>query len=280
MSFHRTCKGKRKRCDVSKDSRRKEIIHMLQSDVSLETNRLAALFGVSPVTIRRDFDFLEKKGLVTTIYGGAMVNRTLPDLELTEDEAGQRICERRLIAKEAAKLIKSGDALILDAGGTVKELAIELLETPDALIFTNSILAVNVLAQSDRDMRFITLPGYFKKSTMSFIGVMTLDYLDSIHVEYAFIGVSAFSLQYGGMVPDPEEAIIKRKMSKSAKRTVVLADHWKIGDSSLFTAVSLEDIDILITGKGVREEVKGLRARGIRVIEVDTAGLGKSNDNS
>ncbi len=91
---------------MTQETRRKEIIHMLQSCVSLETNKLASMFAVSPVTIRRDFEYFEKMGLGTTIYGGAMVNRTLPDLE--EDISRHRIQEKRMIAKAAADLVQRG----------------------------------------------------------------------------------------------------------------------------------------------------------------------------
>lgn len=254
---------------MTQELRRKEIIHMLQNSVSLETNRLAALFGVSPVTIRRDFEFLEKMGLITTIYGGAMVNRTLPDIEMDEDEPRRRIKERRMISKVAANLIKPGDTILLDAGSTVKELAIELLAKSNVTVLTNSILAINVLAQGNNDVTLCTIPGYFKKATMSFVGAAALEYLDFVHVDYSFLGITGLSCKYGGMVPDPEEACIKRKMASIAKCAVVLADHWKLGESSMFTAVPMKDIDILITGKGGEEEKQSIRSSGVKIIEVD-----------
>jgi DeoR/GlpR family transcriptional regulator of sugar metabolism len=78
------------------NERQKEIIRLLQSNVSVETNKLSEMFGVSPVTIRRDFDFLEQKGLITTIYGGAIINRTMSDPFFTEEDIKQkRLDERR-----------------------------------------------------------------------------------------------------------------------------------------------------------------------------------------
>ena len=240
---------------------------MLHSSVSLETNMLAAKFAVSPVTIRRDFEHFEKMGLVTTIYGGAIVNRTLPDIET--DSSHYRIQEKRLIAKAAAELVKPGDTILLDAGSTVKELAIELLAKTDLTVLTNSILAINVLAQGSNNVSLITLPGYFKKTTMCFLGAMTTDFLDIIHVDYAFIGVTTLSHKHGGTVPDPDEAFIKRKMSQVASSTVVLADHWKIGAPPMFTALSIKDIDVVITGKNENDQISLMREDGVRIIEVD-----------
>ncbi|MEN6593620.1 MAG: DeoR/GlpR family DNA-binding transcription regulator [Clostridiaceae bacterium] len=252
---------------MTQEERRKEIIHMLHSDVSLETNKLASMFSVSAVTIRRDFEYFEKLGLVTTTYGGAMVNRTLPDLE--EDISRQRIHEKRMIAKAAADLVKPGDKILLDSGSTIKELAIELLSKPDVTVLTNSILAINVLAQSSNNGLLITMPGYFKKTSMCFLGAMTVEFMDFAHVDYAFIGVSGLSHENGGTIPDPDEAYTKRKMSRVAGCTVVLADHWKIGTSSMFTALSTKDIDILITGKSDSDQIPLIREDGVRVIEVD-----------
>ncbi|MDR0390251.1 MAG: DeoR/GlpR family DNA-binding transcription regulator [Spirochaetaceae bacterium] len=253
------------------ETRRKEIFHLLQNNVSLETNKLAAMFGVSPVTIRRDFEYLEKSGLVTTIYGGAMVNHTLPDMGLEEDTGRLIILEKHLIAKAAAELLKPGDTILLDAGSTTKELAIELLTKTNITVLTNSILAINVLAQGNNTISLMILPGSFKKTTMCFLGAITLDFLDFVHVDYSFIGVTALSFEHGGTIPDPEEAYIKRKMAKSANHTVVLADHRKIGHSSMFTALSTEDIDILITGKGSAGQLQPFRDAGIQVIEADGA---------
>lgn len=259
---------------MTQEMRRKEMIHMLQTSISLDTNKLAIMFGVSAVTIRRDFEYFEKIGLVTTIYGGAMVNRTLPDLVVKEDESRQRIREKRLIAKAAADLVQPGNTVLLDSGSSVKELAIELLAKQNVTVLTNSILAINVLAQSDSNISLVSLPGKFKKTSMCFFGAMTLEYLNFAHVDYAFMGLTALSLSHGGTIPDPDEAYIKRKMSQAASCTVVLADHWKIGASSMFTALSVPEIDILITGKSDNEHVPLLKEAGMRVIEVEDVEAG------
>lgn len=258
---------------MTQEKRRKEIIHMLQDNVSLETNKLAALFEVSPVTIRRDFEYLEKMGLVTAIYGGAMVNRTLPDIALGENIPRKRIQEKRGIAKAAAAMIKPGDTVLLDAGSTIKELAIELLAIPGVTVLTNSILAINVLAQGNADVFLHTLPGYFKKKTMSFLGASTLEYLDYVHADYAFIGVSSLSFECGGTILDPEEAHVKRKMAQSANHTVVLADHWKLGQTSMFTALKIKDIDTLITGECESEQLQKIREAGVKVVTVNCEGV-------
>ncbi len=255
---------------MTQDERRKEIIRLIQRNVSLETNKLSEMFGVSPVTIRRDFSFLEENGLITTIYGGAMVNRTLPDLPILENDSQQRINEKRQIAKLAAGLIQPGQTVLLDAGSTVKELAIELLSKTDITVMTNSILVINVLAQAANDINLICMPGQFRKSSMCFFGAMTMDFLDAVHVDYAFIGVTGFSYNRGGTIPDADEAYTKKKMSQAADNTVVLADHWKIGCDSTYTALSPTEVNMLITARNNNsEQLQKIEATGIRVINAD-----------
>ncbi len=51
------------------------------------------------------------------------------------------------------------------------------------------------------------------------------------------------------MVPELNEAYTKRAMVKSAKQLIVVADHSKIGRSTLTTIVPLTQVTTLITGR-------------------------------
>jgi DeoR/GlpR family transcriptional regulator of sugar metabolism len=93
--------------------------------------------------------------------------------------------------------------------------------------------------------------------------------LDQVHVDYAFIGGTGFSFERGVTIPDLEEAHTKKKMAQIADNTVVVADHWKIGKDSMFTAVALQDVDTLITGNGgPGEQLSKIEEAGVRVIDV------------
>ena len=101
------------------------------------------------------------------------------------------------MAKIATGFIRPGQTVLLDSGSTIKEIAIELLSKTDITVLTNSILVINVLAQTGNDIRVFSLPGQFRKSSMCFFGVTTTDFLDQVHVDYAFIGGTGFSFERG-----------------------------------------------------------------------------------
>lgn len=251
------------------NERRKQILRILQTNVCVETNKLSEEFNVSPITIRRDFNFLENKGLVTTVYGGAMINRTLQEQYLSEEVSNKKTNEKRQIAKIAAGFIREGYTILLDSGSTVKEIAIDLLTKKDVMVFTNSILVINVLAQARNEVRVISLPGQFKKSSMCFLGTTTTGFLEQVHVDIAFLGITGFSCERGGTIPDFEEAYVKKKMAQVADTTIIVADHWKIGVNSMFSAVALADVDILITGnEGDSDQLSRISSAGVKVIDV------------
>ena len=54
--------------------RRNLILEKLQEEKKGVVSELSALFGVSEETIRRDLDKLDKEGLATKSYGGAILN--------------------------------------------------------------------------------------------------------------------------------------------------------------------------------------------------------------
>lgn len=54
--------------------RRNLILEKLQEEKRVVVSELSQLYNVSEETIRRDLDKLEKEGLATKSYGGAVIN--------------------------------------------------------------------------------------------------------------------------------------------------------------------------------------------------------------
>ena len=54
--------------------RRNLILEKLQDEKKVVVSELSAIFGVSEETIRRDLDRLDREGLATKSYGGAILN--------------------------------------------------------------------------------------------------------------------------------------------------------------------------------------------------------------
>jgi DeoR/GlpR family transcriptional regulator of sugar metabolism len=89
----------------------------------------------------------------------------------------------------------------------------------------------------------------------------------SFKAQQAFVGATALSLEHGLSTSDQLEAGVKKKIIERAERLIIVADHTKIEKVGLIEVASLEQIDVLVTGREVPPEiVEKYRQRGIEVI--------------
>ena len=78
-------------------------------------------------------------------------------------------------------------------------------------------------------------------------GSDSLNFIDKINIELAFMSASAFSPEAGFTVSNINEAELKRKVISRAKKTIMLLDQSKIGKDLLFTLADISEIHVLIT---------------------------------
>ena len=119
--------------------RRNLILEKLQDEKRVVVGELSELFDVSEETIRRDLDKLEKMGLATKTYGGAVLvennNTEMPfSVRKKKNMRGKRI-----IAEIVAGLIADGDHIILDPSTTTVAIVNALKDKNRLSIVTNSI---------------------------------------------------------------------------------------------------------------------------------------------
>ena len=92
-------------------SRREKIMEMIQAERMIKVSDLIKQFGVSIETIRRDLEFLEKEGLLTRVYGGAVLNQKKAAEPLYEHREVKNYEEKAAIARRAVELIETGMCL-------------------------------------------------------------------------------------------------------------------------------------------------------------------------
>src|SRR5665213_4442310 len=99
--------------------RRQHVLKLVDRDGRVLVSELSESLGISPITIRKDLDYLEQQGLVQRTHGGALAphNSTLIDLSLKSKES-QQSREKQAIAEAAASLVQEGQCILLDSGTT------------------------------------------------------------------------------------------------------------------------------------------------------------------
>ena len=115
--------------------RRNLILEKLQAEKRVVVSELSQLYEVSEETIRRDLDKLEKEGLATKSYGGAVINE-----DVIEEDCEQSVWAGVLlvITNSMEILLELSDVSgwnIISTGGVMKEGYLAFLgsKTEDAI---------------------------------------------------------------------------------------------------------------------------------------------------
>ncbi len=231
--------------------RRNEIAGILLRDGNIKAGELAQRFGVSTETIRKDLLYLQEQGLAWKSYGGALASKALlerpialKEMEYTENKTA--------IAVQAKEFVPENGVILLDAGTTNYALARQLLTAKGLTIFTNSIMILNLLADSEKQV--FALGGRVRGSSKGIVGAWALEALKSIHLDAAFLGTDGFRDLAGPTSASYEEAEFKRQVMVCSSRSYILGDSSKFSVNSLFTFCDWSEITALITNDSAEED--------------------------
>jgi DeoR family fructose operon transcriptional repressor len=230
------------------NAREKAVVELLQEKSSLSVEQLAAYFGISEVTVRRDLVEMEQKGLILRKRGWI----SLPGLGI-EPLFNQRMKQnsdlKQRIAAYVADQVCEGDVIALDVGTTIAELAKELLRKKNVTVFTYSFQAAGILAQSNLNLYLVG--GNLRKTEMSMVGSITRDTIMKFHFDRFYMGVAGISKDNGPTDFNLEEAEIKRAFISRSKQVCALADKTKLGSTSLVKVCEFDEIDEIVTNEGL-----------------------------
>ena len=150
--------------------RREKIIALLNRDGMVKANELVEQYGVSMETIRRDLEYLEKRGLVDRVYGGAILRKKRGVEPKIEKRQLEHYEEKKAIGQRAVDLVEDGEVIAIDLGTTTREFARALVGKKRRLtVITNSIpIALDLSV--DENIRVIMVGGEVRKNELSVSG--------------------------------------------------------------------------------------------------------------
>jgi DeoR/GlpR family transcriptional regulator of sugar metabolism len=213
---------------------------------------LVQILGVSDMTVRRDLEVLEQRGLLDKVHGGATLRR-----DGSTDEPGfqaksvRELVEKDAIGRRAVELVEPGSAVAVTAGTTTYTLARHLAQVPDITVVTNSIPVANVFFEADDLGQTVLLTGGLRTVSDALVGPVAVAALHDLHVDLLFMGVHGMDTSAGFTTPNLMEADTNRAMVAAAGRLVVVADHTKWGIVGLSRIARLQDASVLVTDSGI-----------------------------
>ena len=243
--------------------RRGRIAEQLQAEARVVVSQLSAQFDVSEETIRRDLERLEKEGLATRTYGGAILagsDRAAPPYAVRKNTNPEG---KMAIARQLAALVRDGDTVMVDESSTAAYAVRAMRPLRDITLITNSLEILQEMG-SQESWHIISTGGSLKRDVMALAGPHALRTIASYHVRWAVLSCRGLDGRMGLADSSDEIVQVKRAMMDAADQTVLLADCRKFGRTGFVALGPLELADRLITDREPPEEWKTrLREHGV-----------------
>jgi DeoR family transcriptional regulator, aga operon transcriptional repressor len=250
--------------------RRDRILALLQDQEYVRIAQLADDFGVSLVTIRADLDFLDDHKLIRRVRGGARQPAPEPHAEPSfELSLGSSALEKAAIAKVAARLVRSGESIVIDSGTTttfVTRALVARRELTDLVVFTNSLTIAHELEPAIPRFTVILTGGTLHPAQHSLVDPLAGRILEHIHADIVMLGCNGLHPESGATNINLSDAEAKQRMLHAANRCILVADSSKLGRVELAPICGIDDIDLLITGASADPaQVTALCEQGLAV---------------
>lgn len=247
------------------DSRRQKILELLQLNGHVRVAELSKMFGATSVTIRSDLDALERNGYLERTQGGAVQTvRNFYNFDFTRRRQQNLDC-KRAIAQAAVEYVSNGNTLLINSGTTTHLAAIELKRYKNISIVTNSLSIASELGAYPT-FRVILLGGDINAQYLYTYGETAKEQLNRYKADYAILSIDGVSPEAGLTTYHAQEMMLNRTMIERAHKTIVVADHSKIGHEGFSYIADAASMDTLVTDERADQDtLRRISEKGIHV---------------
>lgn len=233
--------------------RKRKIIARLASEGKVIVSELAKEFDVTEETIRRDLEKLDREGLASKTYGGAVSkNSSALDLPYNVRES-VNVEQKQIIAEKLSALISDGERLMVDSSSTALYLIKKIKDKKNLTIITNSVKILLELADKP-DWTVLSTGGVLKKGALSLGGSSAEKMINSYHVDTSICSCKGIDMTLGVTDSNETDSMIKQAMLGSAERRILALDSEKFDKKSFVRICELTDVDIIVTDSKPEEK--------------------------
>ena len=232
--------------------RQARIVDEVRRRGGVRVSDLTTLLDVSDMTVRRDLEQLDRRGLLLKVHGGAVLAGRSAEEPGFEAKSVRERREKDALAGAAAALVRPGQALAVGAGTTTRELATVLARIPDITVVTNSVRVAEAFAPTAAASgQTVVLTGGVRTPSDALVGPVASAALRTLHVDVLFLGVHGMGERAGFTTPNLLEAETDRALIAATRRLVVVADSTKWDTVGMATIAALTDAHALVTDDGL-----------------------------
>lgn len=228
-------------------------LRLVQAAERIAVGDLAARLGVSEMTVRRDLDALQSRGLIERVRGAAVsVQPTSPDSGFATRASWQAATKER-IGAAVAELVRPGETVLLDAGTTTVHVAAHLALRAPLTVGVLSLQAAAALVDKP-GIRLLIIGGEPRPAEGSLVGPLTLRALGDLSFD-------CFVLSFGGVHAEDgysefslEDAAVKQAALARVGRTIAAADATKLGTRAFSRIAGLDAAQDFVTDHAADDE--------------------------
>jgi DeoR/GlpR family transcriptional regulator of sugar metabolism len=249
-----------------KTDRTNRILEILTKEQRVEVARLSQMLDVSQVTIRKDLDDLESKGIISRAHGCAILRNS--------DDICTRIAyhydEKKKIAQKASEMVHDGETLMIENGSCCALLADALAERhQDLTIITNSAFIASYI-RNKANFQIILLGGIFQPDNQVMVGPMVKQAAQNFYVNSFFIGTDGYTEAVGFTGKDQLRAQAIRDMATQAEVVVVVTESKKFSQRGTVPLGLGNQVKTVITDSEISDaDRKMLQKANISVVLAD-----------
>jgi DeoR/GlpR family transcriptional regulator of sugar metabolism len=234
------------------DNRNIRILGILATHKSVKVNLLAEFLCVSIVTLRKDLDYLEKRGIIRRTHGYVSLDGA--------DDTGKRLAInysiKQRIAKAAVQIVDEGETIMLESGSCCAIFAEELaIAQKNVTIITNSIFIANYVCKLN-SIKIILLGGYFQPESRVLVGPITAKCSEIFYPEKFFLGTDGFIFGYGFTGGDHLRVETAAELAKRAKNIYVLTDAAKFYRRGAYSLIQFDKLAGVFTDDSIPKEAE------------------------
>ena len=224
---------------------RKQRLDFIRCEVikrgSVSLDSIAKKLNVSRMTIHRDLDELEKRGVLRKNRNGA----TAQPSGVFESNVAYRMtrfmdAKKRLCA-HAAELIETGDVIMLDDATTLLPLIEHLKKKEDITVLSNFLPIQREVAALE-NVRLIGLCGEYIPQFDTFSGPICEQAVSQLKADIYFTSTTAIEGD-AAFHPNLQVAGVKRAMMRASAKKFLLADVSKFNRSALSKFADIDEFD-------------------------------------
>ncbi|TCM88126.1 DeoR/GlpR family DNA-binding transcription regulator [Rhodovulum steppense] len=232
---------------MSHSIRHPEILEIARREGKVSVETLAAHFGVTLQTIRRDLADLAGAGRLERVHGGAILPSGTTNIGY-QDRRALNQDAKRAIARACAARLPGDISLFLNIGTTTEAVAQELLHHANLMVVTNNMNVANILL-ANRDCQIIVTGGTLRRADGGLIGALATETIRQFKFDLAVIGCSALDGDGDILDFDIQEVGVSRAILRQSRRTYLVADQSKFKRSAPARIGSLAEIDAFFTDR-------------------------------